>query len=103
MISAETGEYLRSLLLGVKIKLFMENVGISNKSYLLSIFYETTSSINRFDAINRTSAGSNLFGAAGDSVSLIIADANISGVANEGSISFFADKKNVVSILKRAI
>ena len=61
----------------------MENVGIGNKSYLLSIFHETTSSINRFDAINRTSAGSNLFWTAGDSVGLIIADANITSVANK--------------------
>lgn len=103
MISAETGKYLRGLLLRVKIKLFMENVGIGNESHLLSIFYETTSSINRFNAIDGTSAGSNLFGAAGDGVSLVVANANISCVANHGSISFFADKKNVVAKLKRAI
>jgi hypothetical protein len=81
----------------------MENVRISNKSDLLSVFHKTTSSINRFNAINRSSAGSHLLRAASNRVSLIITDANISSVTNEGAISFFADNENVVSILKGAI
>lgn len=87
----------------MKVELFVENIWISTKSDLISIFDKTGCAINRFNAKNRTSTSSNILRGASDSISLIITNANISSVTNECSISLFADKKNVVTIFKGAI
>ena len=90
---------------GVKIQWFMEKVGISNKSNLLSILDNIVSlvKVDLLNGANGPSAWSNLLGSGGAGISLINSIDFVSHIEYHEPIGLLVHEHDVIAELQLAI